>query len=286
MVAMSVVVQVEDATRRIAVVDLDWRHVRAVDILSILQSFASGSSGRVRRVTVYPSDYGLERMQAEARAGPQGIYKGADGAAHLHLHASQLSRPGCNMPTPGGGLSAELVPLIPLVIAAQRALEGKRQKRRKRRTVREGRSIASGCAPTSAAACATTTPSLSLTAPPLRAAYTRSATAWSLSTPPASSTCASSPTTWTCPTGRCAMAVLHPAVHQTGKQKGQIMEVDWGASLWRGLAILRGGKGRSAFQPSSALATQGTDAAQPGFSGACVASIGWRGEHWPLVFWW
>jgi len=75
MVAMSVVVQVEDATRRIAVVDLDWRHVRAVDILSILQSFASGSSGRVRRVTVYPSDYGLERMQAEARAGPQGIYK-------------------------------------------------------------------------------------------------------------------------------------------------------------------------------------------------------------------
>ena len=31
--------QVEDATHRLACVDLDWDHVRAVDILAVLQSF-------------------------------------------------------------------------------------------------------------------------------------------------------------------------------------------------------------------------------------------------------
>ena len=31
--------QVEDATHRLACVDLDWDHVRAVDILAVLRSF-------------------------------------------------------------------------------------------------------------------------------------------------------------------------------------------------------------------------------------------------------
>jgi hypothetical protein len=59
-----------DATRRLAVVDLDWGAVRAVDIMVVLRSFLP-RGGHIERVTVYPSDYGLERMAQEAAAGPQ-----------------------------------------------------------------------------------------------------------------------------------------------------------------------------------------------------------------------
>lgn len=57
-------------SRRLAVVDLDWDHVRAVDIHAALRSFLP-ASGRIASVTVYPSDYGLQRMQEEAAHGPQ-----------------------------------------------------------------------------------------------------------------------------------------------------------------------------------------------------------------------
>ena len=58
------------AACRLAVLDLDWESVRAVDILAALRSFLP-TRGHIRSVTVYPSDYGLERMAEEARAGPQ-----------------------------------------------------------------------------------------------------------------------------------------------------------------------------------------------------------------------
>ena len=63
-----------DATHRIAVVDLDWEHVRAVDIFATLRSFLP-KGGRLEKVTVYPSDYGLERMVEEAVSGPQNVWK-------------------------------------------------------------------------------------------------------------------------------------------------------------------------------------------------------------------
>ena len=59
-----------DETRRLAVVDLDWERLTSLDILVVLRSFAP-KGGAVRRVTVYPSDYGLERMKEEAALGPQ-----------------------------------------------------------------------------------------------------------------------------------------------------------------------------------------------------------------------
>ena len=43
-----------DATRRLAAVDLDWDHVRAVDILAVLRSFVP-KGGAIQRVVVYPS---------------------------------------------------------------------------------------------------------------------------------------------------------------------------------------------------------------------------------------
>lgn len=57
-------------SRRLAVVDLDWDHVRAVDIHAALRSFLP-AGGHIASVTVYPSDYGLQRMQEEAAHGPQ-----------------------------------------------------------------------------------------------------------------------------------------------------------------------------------------------------------------------
>ncbi len=58
--------------------DLDWDHVKAVDILAVLRSFAP-KSGEVLRVTVYPSDYGLERMAEEAAVGPKIFQRGKEG---------------------------------------------------------------------------------------------------------------------------------------------------------------------------------------------------------------
>ena len=60
-----------DATERLAVVDQEWQHLRAVDLLVVLRSFAP-KSGEVLKVTVYPSDFGLKRMAEEAQARPPG----------------------------------------------------------------------------------------------------------------------------------------------------------------------------------------------------------------------
>ncbi|KZV77751.1 hypothetical protein PENSPDRAFT_568074 [Peniophora sp. CONT] len=70
-------------TRRLAVVNLDWDHVRAVHLLKIFDSVvspAAGASssknsgpivrGKVLSVRVYPSEFGKERMAREEREGP------------------------------------------------------------------------------------------------------------------------------------------------------------------------------------------------------------------------
>ncbi|EJD55045.1 hypothetical protein AURDEDRAFT_178878 [Auricularia subglabra TFB-10046 SS5] len=54
-----------EATSRIAVVNLDWDHVRAVHLLKIFSSV-----DKIRRVRVYPSEFGRERMAREEREGP------------------------------------------------------------------------------------------------------------------------------------------------------------------------------------------------------------------------
>lgn len=43
-----------DATARLAAVDLDWEHVRAVDILAVMRSFVP-KGGSIQSVVVYPS---------------------------------------------------------------------------------------------------------------------------------------------------------------------------------------------------------------------------------------
>lgn len=52
-----------------AVVNLDWDHVKSTDLMATFQSFVP-SSGHIVSVSIYPSQYGKERMQQEELEGP------------------------------------------------------------------------------------------------------------------------------------------------------------------------------------------------------------------------
>ena len=68
--------------RLLALVNLDWAQLRAVDLHALLQSCVPAKGGgSVLRVTVYPSDYGLARMEEEARQGPVRLLRAAEEAA-------------------------------------------------------------------------------------------------------------------------------------------------------------------------------------------------------------
>ncbi|OQE43393.1 hypothetical protein PENCOP_c003G02843 [Penicillium coprophilum] len=58
-----------EVTNRIAVVNLDWENIRAEDLMAVFSSFLP-SGGRVLNATVYPSEFGKERMEREEVEGP------------------------------------------------------------------------------------------------------------------------------------------------------------------------------------------------------------------------
>ncbi|KAL5417151.1 hypothetical protein PMIN03_001775 [Paraphaeosphaeria minitans] len=58
-----------DVTARLAAVNLDWDNIRATDIMAVASSFVP-ADGRILNVTIYPSEFGLERMQREEIEGP------------------------------------------------------------------------------------------------------------------------------------------------------------------------------------------------------------------------
>lgn len=58
-----------DVSTRIAVVNLDWDHIRAEDLMAVFSSFVP-ASGRLNKVVVYPSEFGRERMEREEMEGP------------------------------------------------------------------------------------------------------------------------------------------------------------------------------------------------------------------------
>ncbi|KAK7543181.1 pre-rRNA-processing protein ESF1 [Phyllosticta citricarpa] len=61
--------EMEEATARIAVVNLDWDNIRATDLMAVASSFTP-AEGRILKVTVYPSEFGRERMEREELEGP------------------------------------------------------------------------------------------------------------------------------------------------------------------------------------------------------------------------
>ena len=56
------------SSHRLALINLDWAHVRAVDIYAVFKSLVS-EVGDIKDVTVYVSQYGQLCMQQEALCG-------------------------------------------------------------------------------------------------------------------------------------------------------------------------------------------------------------------------
>ena len=54
---------------RLAAVNMDWDHIRAVDLMAVATSFAP-VDGRILKVSVYPSDFGKEHLEREELEGP------------------------------------------------------------------------------------------------------------------------------------------------------------------------------------------------------------------------
>ncbi|UNI16785.1 pre-rRNA-processing protein esf1 [Purpureocillium takamizusanense] len=59
-----------EVTNRIAIVNLDWDHVKSTDLMALFSSFIPPNSGRILNISVYPSEFGKERMQQEELEGP------------------------------------------------------------------------------------------------------------------------------------------------------------------------------------------------------------------------
>ncbi|KAI4257608.1 MAG: hypothetical protein LQ352_001592 [Teloschistes flavicans] len=57
-----------EITSRLAVVNLDWDNIRAEDLMAVFSSFVS--AGQIRRISVYPSEFGKERIEREEIEGP------------------------------------------------------------------------------------------------------------------------------------------------------------------------------------------------------------------------
>lgn len=65
--------EIDKETHRLAVVNMDWSEVRAVDLYVLLSSFLP-KGGHIVSVAVYPSESGLKRMEEEAVRGPVGLF--------------------------------------------------------------------------------------------------------------------------------------------------------------------------------------------------------------------
>lgn len=61
--------QVDEPTERLALCNMDWDKIRAVDLMVLFTSFLP-PGGLVRSVTIYPTEFGIERMKEEDIKGP------------------------------------------------------------------------------------------------------------------------------------------------------------------------------------------------------------------------
>ncbi|CCG81215.1 Pre-rRNA-processing protein esf1 [Taphrina deformans PYCC 5710] len=67
-----------EVTSRFAVVNLDWDNLHAEDLFVTMNSFKS-ALGSVQKVSIFPSEFGKERMAKEDTAGPPQNIFGVDG---------------------------------------------------------------------------------------------------------------------------------------------------------------------------------------------------------------
>ncbi|TVY24763.1 Pre-rRNA-processing protein [Lachnellula hyalina] len=62
-------VEMGEVSERIAVVNMDWDNVRSGDLMAVFSSFVK-PGGKIHKVSVYPSEFGKERMEREELEGP------------------------------------------------------------------------------------------------------------------------------------------------------------------------------------------------------------------------
>jgi hypothetical protein len=56
--------------KRLALTNMDWDNLTAVDILAIFNSLCRGTDMLVHKVEILPSLYGLEQMKKDTLYGP------------------------------------------------------------------------------------------------------------------------------------------------------------------------------------------------------------------------
>ncbi|KAL6840753.1 hypothetical protein ACP4OV_029617 [Aristida adscensionis] len=63
---------IDKETHRLAVVNMDWDHIKAVDLYMVMTSCLP-KGGRVLSVAIYPSEFGLKCMEIESTQGPAAL---------------------------------------------------------------------------------------------------------------------------------------------------------------------------------------------------------------------
>ncbi|CCK69595.1 pre-rRNA-processing protein ESF1 KNAG_0C04940 [Huiozyma naganishii CBS 8797] len=58
-----------DPSKTLAVVNLDWDHVKSVDLMITFTGFIP-KGGKIERICIYPSEFGKERLNREEKEGP------------------------------------------------------------------------------------------------------------------------------------------------------------------------------------------------------------------------
>ncbi|PKA49578.1 hypothetical protein AXF42_Ash004118 [Apostasia shenzhenica] len=69
---------IEQETHRLAVVNMDWDHIKSVDLFVVMSSCLP-KGGLVLSVSIYPSEFGLKCMEVEALHGPTCLIDDGDG---------------------------------------------------------------------------------------------------------------------------------------------------------------------------------------------------------------
>ncbi|KAK0124747.1 pre-rRNA-processing protein esf1 [Cadophora gregata f. sp. sojae] len=67
--AESAAVEMGEVSSRIAVVNMDWDNVRSADLMAVFSSFVR-PGGKILKISIYPSEFGKERMEREESEGP------------------------------------------------------------------------------------------------------------------------------------------------------------------------------------------------------------------------
>lgn len=62
-------IPVGDETHRISVLNLDWENITAADLFVLMSSFCKGNM-KIKKVEIYPSEYGIKEMERERVEGP------------------------------------------------------------------------------------------------------------------------------------------------------------------------------------------------------------------------